>query len=340
MAVDDVDLSGENLYDIVGCATTATPPEIRRAYRRRARELHPDVTGDPESAVAFRRLVAAFETLMDDSKRGAYETQRKRANAKERAARQWADVSSRGGWGGGSSTSASARERPAGSRREAEAASREESERRRRRWREMAFEDIWREHMPLEHEASRTAAGRTAFMAALEVAVQAFVRAEAGGRPPPPPQQQSPPPQQQSPPPQQQSPQPSPTAAPRPAAAGLDPEALETVELLQLSNREVLRSELADGRHRTLKHRERVRYLEAELELAAKKADMWRGATPGSESERVQSLQRELEYLQLAKRLRERVGEQRVALERLKAREQALTEHIVNLKSDGRMLVD
>jgi hypothetical protein len=102
----------------------------------------------------------------------------------------------------------------------------------------------------------------------------------------------------------------------------------------------VLRSELADARHRTLKHRERVRYLEAELELAAKKADMWRGATPGSESERVQSLQRDLEYLQLAKRLRERVGEQRVALERLKAREQALTEHIVNLKSDGRTLVD
>ena len=67
---------------------------------------------------------------------------------------------------------------------------------------------------------------------------------------------------------------------------------------------------------------------------------MWRGATPGSESERLNSLQRELEYLQYAKRLRERIGEQRIALERLKAREQALISHLANLKADGRTLVD
>lgn len=253
---DDIDMSRDDLYEIVGCERTATREEIRRAYRRKARQLHPDVTGDPNSAKAFRRLVAAFETIMDESKRGAYETQRKRSNARERAERQWNDVSRRG-WSS-SSSSSTASERPAGSRREAEAASKEESERRRQRWREMAFEDIWRDHMPLDYDASRAAAGRVAFVSALEVTVQAFVRGKG--------QQQ---PQEQ----QQQH------ADRGGVASGVspdrDPEAAETAELIKLTNREVLRSELADARHRTLKHRERVRWLEAELELANKKAAMY-----------------------------------------------------------------
>lgn len=203
----------------------------------------------------------------------------------------------------------------------------------------MAFEDIWREHMPLDHDGARSAAGRTAFVSTLEVAVQRFVRGE-GGPPPPPPSTQAPSqaPSQAGPPGQAATERES--ASSRGGGIGPDPEAAETAELVRLTNREVLRSELADARHRTLKHRERARWLEAELELANKKAAMWRGATPGSESERMQSLERELNYLQFGKRLRERLGDQRLALERLKAREQALTARLADLSAAGRTMVD
>ena len=63
---------------------------------------------------------------------------------------------------------------------------------------------------------------------------------------------------------------------------------------------------------------------------------MWRSATPSTESDRVQSLERELAFLELANRFRERLGEQRVALQRLKAREQAITERLATMPGDGR----
>ena len=84
---NDIDMRTDNLYDIIGVASTATQKEIRSAYRRKARQLHPDSSGDPASAGEFRRLVAAFEILSDDAKRGAYESERRQPNARKRAAR-------------------------------------------------------------------------------------------------------------------------------------------------------------------------------------------------------------------------------------------------------------
>ena len=161
-SADDIDPRNDDLYEILGAPVSATREELRRAYRRRARKLHPDVAG-PESAAAFRRLVAAFEHLMDESMRSSYETQRKRNSARERANAQWEQSSRRYSSSSSASSSRRTTDRPAGSRRDAEAASREESERRRMRWREIAFEDIWREHMPLDSNlsvAQRTALRR------------------------------------------------------------------------------------------------------------------------------------------------------------------------------------
>ena len=50
-------------YEIVGVDRSASKAEIQRAFRRRARECHPDVSGDPESVALFRELVAAFKML-------------------------------------------------------------------------------------------------------------------------------------------------------------------------------------------------------------------------------------------------------------------------------------
>ena len=114
---------------------------------------------------------------MDTTRTADFETQRKRSNARSRAQRQWDDLYRDSATAGSRSRAYSTRsERPAGSRAEAEAKTRAESEKRRRRWREMSFEEIFREHMPLESEPLRSPFQRVDFVAAMEVAVQAFVR--------------------------------------------------------------------------------------------------------------------------------------------------------------------
>ena len=52
----------EEASRLLGVSLHADPLAIKRAYRRRARELHPDLGGDPET---FHRLRLAFERLMD-----------------------------------------------------------------------------------------------------------------------------------------------------------------------------------------------------------------------------------------------------------------------------------
>ncbi len=58
----------------LGVPVGAEPPEIRRAFRRLARRMHPDVSRDPKRAhEQFIRLRQAYETLMDDEMRSALE---------------------------------------------------------------------------------------------------------------------------------------------------------------------------------------------------------------------------------------------------------------------------
>jgi hypothetical protein len=59
-----------SLYDVLGVQRSATPEEIRTAYHRAARALHPDVGG---SAPAFHRLVIAYQVLSDPERRAEYD---------------------------------------------------------------------------------------------------------------------------------------------------------------------------------------------------------------------------------------------------------------------------
>ena len=67
-------MSKRDLYDVLGVAKGASSDEIKRAYRKRARESHPDMNpGDPTAAERFREAEEAYSILSDGEKRQAYD---------------------------------------------------------------------------------------------------------------------------------------------------------------------------------------------------------------------------------------------------------------------------
>ena len=61
-----------NLYDTLGVAKNASAEEIKKAYRKLAREHHPDASGGDEAR--FKEIQGAYDVLSDDEKRKAYDT--------------------------------------------------------------------------------------------------------------------------------------------------------------------------------------------------------------------------------------------------------------------------
>lgn len=64
----------ESLYDALGVAKTASAGEIRKAYRKLARQHHPDVNpGNKDAESKFKKISAAYEVLSDEAKRKNYD---------------------------------------------------------------------------------------------------------------------------------------------------------------------------------------------------------------------------------------------------------------------------
>jgi molecular chaperone DnaJ len=65
--------SDHDLYELLGISRDADADTIKRAYRRLARQLHPDVNPDPGTHEKFKEVSRAYEILSDPQKRAAYD---------------------------------------------------------------------------------------------------------------------------------------------------------------------------------------------------------------------------------------------------------------------------
>ena len=63
----------ENCYKILGVSSSATAAEIKRAYRQKVKELHPDTSKSPDDVEEFRRVVKAYEILSDVQRRAMFD---------------------------------------------------------------------------------------------------------------------------------------------------------------------------------------------------------------------------------------------------------------------------
>ncbi|NRQ31313.1 DnaJ domain-containing protein [Nonomuraea sp. NN258] len=61
------------LYVLLGVTRAATQDDITRAYRRLARQLHPDVNPDPKVARRFQEIGEAYHVLSDPRRRAEYD---------------------------------------------------------------------------------------------------------------------------------------------------------------------------------------------------------------------------------------------------------------------------
>ncbi|MGD9736074.1 MAG: molecular chaperone DnaJ [Solirubrobacterales bacterium] len=62
-------------YEVLGVGREASEAEVKKAFRRLARELHPDVNAhDPEAEEKFKEAAEAYEVLSDAERRSTYDT--------------------------------------------------------------------------------------------------------------------------------------------------------------------------------------------------------------------------------------------------------------------------
>ena len=67
----------QDLYELLGVARDADADTIKKAYRRLARQLHPDVNPDPETQERFKEVSRAYEVLSRPAEAGGVRPRRR-----------------------------------------------------------------------------------------------------------------------------------------------------------------------------------------------------------------------------------------------------------------------
>ncbi|HOP65930.1 MAG TPA: molecular chaperone DnaJ [Bacilli bacterium] len=63
----------KDYYEILGVSKTATQEEIKSAFRKKAKEYHPDLNKSPEAEAKFKEIGEAYAILSDENKRRQYD---------------------------------------------------------------------------------------------------------------------------------------------------------------------------------------------------------------------------------------------------------------------------
>ena len=68
----------KNYYEVLGVSETAAQKDITRAYRKLAREFHPDANpGNAAAEEKFKEISAAYDVVGDETKRAEYDEVRR-----------------------------------------------------------------------------------------------------------------------------------------------------------------------------------------------------------------------------------------------------------------------
>ena len=84
-------IMSKDLYELLGVPQSASPDDIKKAYRRLAKQYHPDQNSAPDAADKFKEVSAAYAILSDPDKRARY----------DRYGLAGVDPQGAGGFGGG-----------------------------------------------------------------------------------------------------------------------------------------------------------------------------------------------------------------------------------------------
>ena len=60
-------------YELLGLSRGASETDVKKAFRRKARELHPDVSSEPDAQERFREVAEAYEVLSNAQTRELYD---------------------------------------------------------------------------------------------------------------------------------------------------------------------------------------------------------------------------------------------------------------------------
>ena len=88
VAIASLDIIQRDYYVVFGISKTASPDEIRRTFRRKALEYHPDRNINPGAAARFKQIHDIYQTLRDPQRRAKYDriilTQSRGRNSNQR----------------------------------------------------------------------------------------------------------------------------------------------------------------------------------------------------------------------------------------------------------------